>query len=102
MLVGIVINALTLQHVRHPAPFFAARPPAATETPAPAAARAPPRRSTPTFAAPPRAARRAADRRAVRADDAAASPRSADAIGDLLRVEADKDAQKTLLRRRTR
>ncbi|MBV8473071.1 MAG: hypothetical protein JO234_06600, partial [Hyphomicrobiales bacterium] len=34
VLTGIVVNALTLQHQRHPAPFFAPRPPASVAAPA--------------------------------------------------------------------
>jgi hypothetical protein len=90
VLVGIVVNALTLQHVRHPAPFFAPRPPvAATATPAPAPAAA--ARVQP---APPPPAR---PTDLAGGNDATATPRAGDAIGDLLRAEADKDAQKTLL-----
>jgi peptidoglycan hydrolase-like protein with peptidoglycan-binding domain len=92
VLVGIVINALTFQHVRHPAPFFAPPPLAATATPAPAAARVP--TAPPTMVAPPPPTRPAD---LGGADAAAANARNADAIGDLLRADADKDAQKTLL-----
>jgi len=81
VLVGIVVNALTLQHVRHPAPFFAPHPPAAAATPAPIVAPPPPTRPADLAGA----------------GDAPANPRGVDAIGDLLRVEADKDAQKALL-----
>lgn len=108
VLTEIVVNALILQHERHPAPFFAARPPAVSAPPAaapPAAAKA----DDPTIAAalPPS---RPADLGGVdaigdilRADSSpegiepASNPGGVDAIGDILRADSGKDAQKQVL-----
>ncbi len=89
VLTAIVVNALTLQHQRHPAPFFAARPPAAAAS-APQAAKAD--QSTPVAALPPT---RPADLGA--GVEASASARDVDAIGDILREESTKEAQKLTL-----
>jgi hypothetical protein len=117
VLTGIVINALTLQHARHPAPFFAAHPPAA-ETPAPAAAPTPPvspfvaptppappppvpaaRTDEPAAAAlpPPRPAALPPSRPTDLGAAPAASPHGVDAIGALLRERSAKEEQKELL-----
>ena len=90
-LVGIVVNALALQHARHPAPFFVHAPavaaaPAATPaaTPAPAAAETTSAPATPTPPARP-----------VQFSGAAAS--GDDAIGDMLRADQQQEAQKRLV-----
>jgi hypothetical protein len=98
-MIGIVVNALTLQHVRHPSPFFAATSapaappskPAAEPTAASAAAEspaaAPPAPSTAPFppAPPIRPPRLGA------ADPPAQATRAADPIGDVLRDGGNKD-----------
>jgi hypothetical protein len=81
-LVGIVVNALALQHARHPAPFFARTPVvAAAPTPTPAAALAPTAAETPAAPTPPtRPAQLGGD----------------DAIADMLRADQEQEAQKRL------
>ena len=99
VLVGIVVNALALQHARHPAPFFAHTPVVAA---APASAPA----ATPVQAAAQTAARAAGETtgapaaptppaRPVQFGDAAASGGD-DAIGDMLRADQQQEAQKRL------
>ena len=96
VLTGIVVNALTLQHARHPAPFFAPRPiglvtPAAAPTPAPVpapAAAAKPAEPAPASVLPPQR---------QTSLGAAAPARRADEIGDILREDAAKDGQKEML-----
>jgi hypothetical protein len=110
VLTGIVVNALTLQHARHPAPFFA--------RPLPVAAPAAPRASAP--AAPKPEAQAAAKPETQVAPkpeapspiavlpperpaglSAAANPappaRHTDAIGDILRETAVKGDQREIL-----
>ncbi len=95
VLTGIVVNALTLQHERHPAPFFAARPPVAGAPP-PAAAPAPqPAKaddSTPLAVLPP-------TRPSNLGTGAEAAPgaHGVDAIGEMLRADAGKEGQKPIL-----
>ena len=110
VLTEIVVNALTLQHERHPAPFFAARPQALG---APPSSAAPPLQaaradgSTIVAVLPPA---RPADLGGVdaigdilRADSSpegiepASNPGGVDAIGDILRADSGKDAQKQVL-----
>jgi len=89
VLTAIVVNALILQHQRHPAPFFAAHPPAAEAPPTPTAKA---REPGPVAVLPPA-------RPAALASDAGspAGGRGVDAIGEVLREEADKEAQKSIL-----
>ncbi|MGD0184375.1 MAG: peptidoglycan-binding domain-containing protein [Roseiarcus sp.] len=89
VLTGIVLNALTLQHQRHPAPFFAAPRPALEAPPAPAAKA---REPTPLAVLPPA---RPADLGS--GGEASAGARGVDAIGEILREEAGKEAQKPVL-----
>jgi hypothetical protein len=92
VLTGIVINALTLQHERHPAPFFAPRPlPALASAPAPIApsSMAHSDESAPAPALPPE-----------RPSDLEAAPgaaRRGDAIGDILREDSGRETQKAIL-----
>jgi hypothetical protein len=81
-LVGIVVNALALQHARHPAPFFARTPVvAAAPTPTPAAAPAPTAAETPAAPMPPaRPVQLGGD----------------DAIADMLRADQEQETQKRL------
>jgi hypothetical protein len=91
-LVGIVVNALALQHARHPAPFFVRAPiaaaPSPTPTPTPAAAAEPAAApAAPVAPAPP-----------VRPARLGSAPASGgdDAIADMLRAEDLQEAQKRL------
>lgn len=113
-MVGIVVNAVTFQHARHPNPLFAASPPAAAPVavasppeaapppvadPAPAAASAPaPARSAPpsSFASsgPPAPPIRPSGFAAT--SQAIASRRSADPIADILREGVNKDSRRLL------
>jgi hypothetical protein len=86
VLVGIVINALTLQHERHPAPFFARA--SAQPSPAPAPLAAQPGAE----AAPPAPPARPAQ---LNAEASAAGSRG-DAIGDILRADQEQEAQKQI------
>jgi hypothetical protein len=90
-LVGIVVNALALQHARHPAPFFVHAPAVAaapasppTATPVPVVAETTSALATPTPPARP-----------VQFSGAAASG-GGDAIGDMLRADQQQEAQKRL------
>ena len=83
-LVGIVVNALALQHARHPAPFFA-RPPIVAAAPAPTPAASPTQTSgeatgAPTAPTPPARPTQLGD----------------DAIADVLRADQEQEAQKRL------
>ena len=90
-LVGIVINALALQHARHPAPFFAHAPIATVAAPSPtqAPAQVPAQAAAETPAAPTPPAR------PVQLGAAAASGAD-DAIADVLRADQEQEAQKRL------
>jgi hypothetical protein len=92
-LVGIVVNALALQHARHPAPFFAHAPvvAAAPAPPPPAPPVAPAAAETasaPVAPTPPA--------RPVQLGGAATSGGD-DAIADMLRADQQQEAQKRLL-----
>jgi hypothetical protein len=89
----IVVNALTLQRDRHPAPFFVESGPAtaaavkpAIEHPAPVAAAVSPPISHPT---PPLRPPDPPSR-----PEPASNSRPIDPIGDMLRSDANKDAQR--------
>jgi len=91
-LVGIVVNALALQHARHPAPFFAHTPtvaaaPAPASTPPPPAQAAAETTGAPATPTPPA--------RPVQFSVAAAI--GDDAIGDMLRADQEQEAQKRLV-----
>ena len=96
---------LYFQHERHPAPFFAARPPAvgsppsAAAAPPPQAARAD--NSTSVAVLPPtRPANLGVVRPAASAGgpvEPAPSARGADAIGEILRADTAKDGEKQVL-----
>jgi hypothetical protein len=97
VLTGIVVNALTLQHQRHPAPFFAPHPPASVAAPAPLAPPPP----------APAAAQAADDAPAVvlpperpaslGSAQEPTPPRRSDAIGDILREDAPKESPRPVL-----
>jgi len=86
-LIGIVVNALALQHARHPAPFFvhesATAPIAPAAPPAPIAASNAPAPTPPT-------------RPAALGAPAAAAAGPVDPIGDMLRASDREEAQKRL------
>jgi len=90
-LVGIVVNALALQHARHPAPFFA-HPPVVASAPAPTQTAAPAQAAAESTAAP---AAPTPPTRPVQFSGAAASGGD-DAIGDMLRSDQEQEAQKRL------
>jgi hypothetical protein len=101
VLTGIVVNALTLQHARHPAPFFAPHPvalaaPAAPPAPVvpapmPSPAAAKPAEPAPASVLPPQRPT------GLGAGAAPAATRHADEIGDILREETAKDGEKEIL-----
>ena len=104
VLTGIVVNALTLQHERHPAPFFAPRAigiappnPAATASPppAPAAAFKPEDSATVPVLPPQRPISLTAG------DNPTPPARHVDAIGDILREDVAKGSQKEILAAQT-
>ena len=102
VLTGIVVNALTLQHERHPAPFFAPHPPASVassgSTPAapPASPAAPPAVAKAEDAAP--AAVLPPERPAsLGAVQEPMPPRRVDAISDILREDTPREGQKPIL-----
>jgi hypothetical protein len=96
-LVGIVVNALALQHARHPAPFFARTPvvaaaPASTPAPAQAVVPAATPAAAETTSAP------AAPTPPIRPArfDSPVTTNGGDAIGDMLRADQEQEAQKRL------
>jgi peptidoglycan hydrolase-like protein with peptidoglycan-binding domain len=98
LLVGIGVNALVLQHSRHPAPLFAPAPPkapaAATPSPAPAQTEAAP---APLSAAAPLAPP-APPARVLPSDTPRRAP---DQIGDLLREETQTDESRLIIAAQT-
>jgi len=82
-LVGIVVNALALQHARHPAPFFA-HTPAVAAAPAQTAAETTGAPAAPTPPARPLQL------------GAAAAGGGDDAIADMLRADQEQETQKRL------
>ena len=90
-LVGIVVNALALQHARHPAPFFVHTPtvaaaPASTSAPTPTQTAAE-TTGAPAMPTPPARPVQFGGAAAIGGDDA---------IGDMLRADQEQDAQKRL------
>ena len=103
VLIGIGVNALVMQHGRHPAPLFAPPPPAATQN-APVAA-APPapgiatgEKGGPATASPPTPLPAARPTEAV---DSGPPARTSDPIGELLKGEARPDASHLILAAQT-
>ena len=98
-LVGIVVNALALQHARHPAPFFA-HAPAVAAAPAPNPTQAPAQVSAQgsTQAAAETTAAPAAPTPPARPVQLGASAANGgdDAIADMLRADQEREAQKRL------
>ncbi len=84
-LVGIVVNALALQHARHPAPFFA-RTPAVAAAPASIPAAAPAQTAAETAGGP------AAPTPPARPIQLGGD----DAIADMLRADQEQEAQRRL------
>ena len=110
MMAGIIVNALTLQHARHPSPFFtvsppmaplaaknsaepASRPPftpvAAKNSPEPASSLSESPATAPP-APPPRPAGLGA------ATESVPLPRTADPIADIIRAGGNKDSQRLI------
>ena len=87
-LIGIVVNALALQHARHPAPFFVHE--SATAPIAPVAPAAPIAASNASAPTPPTRPV------ALGAPAAAAATGPVDPIGDMLRTSEREEAQKRL------
>ncbi|THD44251.1 MAG: hypothetical protein E7774_10730 [Bradyrhizobium sp.] len=85
VLVGIVINALTLQHERHPAPFFARATAQPSPAPAPLAGQP---AAEPAPPAPPA--------RPAQLNEANAAASRGDAIGDILRADQEQETQKLI------
>jgi hypothetical protein len=97
VLTGIVVNALTLQHQRHPAPFFAPHPIASVAAPAPRAP-LPAAPSAPQGADDAPAAVLPPERPAsLSAVQEPTPPRRSDAIGEILREEATKESSRSVL-----
>ena len=107
MMTGIIVNALTLQHARHPSPFFTVSPPmapvAARNSPEPASRplfKNPPEPasassvSEPPPTAPPAPPPRPAGLGA--ANESVSLPRTADPIGDIIRAGGNKDSQRLM------
>jgi hypothetical protein len=95
VLTGIVVNALTLQHERHPAPFFAAPRQAVRPAPRAATPTSPEEKPEEPAPAPVLPPVRPADL-AVGVESTPKFRRS-DAIGDILREESGKEAQRSIL-----
>lgn len=93
MMAGIIVNALTLQHARHPSPFFTVRPPmapvAAKNSPEPASSP-----SEPPPTAPPAPPHRPAGLGA--ANESVPLPRTADPIADIIRAGGNKDSPRLI------
>ena len=93
MMAGIIVNALTLQHARHPSPFFTVRPPmapvAAKNSPEPASSL-----SEPPPTAPPAPPHRPAGLGA--ANESVPLPRTADPIADIIRAGGNKDSPRLI------
>jgi hypothetical protein len=92
MMAGILVNALTLQHARHPSPFFAVSPPmrpmAVKNSPEPASSLPEPPATAPP--PPPRPAGLGA------ANESVPLPRTADPIADIIRAGGNKDSQRLI------
>ena len=107
MMAGIIVNALTLQHARHPSPFFTVSPPMAVKN-SPEPASRPPftpvatknspepasSLSEPSPTAPPAPPPRPAGLGA--ANGSVALPRTADPIADIIRAGGNKDSQRLI------
>lgn len=93
MMAGIIVNALTLQHARHPSPFFTVSPSmapvAAKNSPEPASSLSEPPPTAPP-APPPRPAGLGA------ANESVPLPRTADPIADIIRAGGNKDSQRLI------
>jgi hypothetical protein len=107
MMAGIIVNALTLQHARHPSPFFTVSPPMAVKN-SPEPASRPPftpvatknspepasSLSEPSPTAPPAPPPRPAGLGA--ANESVPLPRTADPIADIIRAGGNKDSQRLI------
>ena len=98
-LLGVVVNAVVLQHERHPAPLFHSDPPATTPAAAvaaPTAAPSPDPQPAPAAATQSSRLDEAPTPIARPPATAAAPPKKADSIGDLLRNGGASDGGKDL------
>jgi len=90
VMAGIIVNALTLQHARHPSPFFAAKPhltSIAANNPTEPQPAPPPTSSSSLVSEPPAVAPPAPPPRPVglgAANEPVSPPRAADPIADLI------------------
>ena len=93
IMAGIIVNALTLQHARHPSPFFTVSPRmapvAAKNSPEPASSLSEPPSTAPP-APPPRPAGLGA------ANESVPLPRTADPIADIIRAGGNRDSQRLI------
>jgi hypothetical protein len=99
VVVGIVINALALQHERHPAPFFAAAPAASSMEPkiaAPIVAATEPAPSSPPAVAAAPASVASPPVRPAGLGAATSSTKSADPIADMLRGTNNRETRRLL------
>jgi len=96
VMAGIIVNALTLQHARHPSPFFAAKPRlTSVAVKNPMEPPPPPTSSSSLVSEPPPAAPPAPPPRplGLRATNEPVSPaRTADPIADLIHSGGNKDS----------
>jgi hypothetical protein len=107
MMTGIIVNALTLQHARHPSPFFTVSPPmapvAARNSPEPASRplfkNSPEPASASSVSEPPPTAPPAPPPRPAglgAANESVSLPRTGDPIGDIIRAGGNKDLQRLM------
>ncbi len=102
VLTGIVVNALTLQHQRHPAPFFAPHPVTSVAAPA-SSAPSPPPAAAASAATQGKAEETASapvlppERPTSLGASEPPPPRRSDAIGDILREDSGREGQKSVL-----
>ena len=101
VMIGVAVNALLLQRVRHPAPFFASEPlpaPAVAAPPTPLAAAPPPPPVLPAKAPAETGPATPPPRPVELATTAPVSPptRANDPIGELVRANSAKESAKTI------
>jgi hypothetical protein len=97
LLAGIGVNALVLQRERHPAPLFAPPPKIAAPRPVAPPSPPPPPPIAPAREAPAASPAQASPPARPAVSDAGGAPRAPDAIGDLLRGEAQADNSKLVM-----
>ena len=96
VMAGIIVNALTLQHARHPSPFFAAKPRSISiAVKNPMEPPPPPTSSSSLVSEPPPAAPPAPPARPVglgAPNEPVSPPRTADPIADLIHSGGNRDS----------